>query len=150
MWMWTPPSSTIRRASAAYSSGVYGIAGHWSRLAIAPEMAQVMMAGSSTLTDVSSDRHDAGSLPRSLHLLALRHLQGPADRGPGLARVDDVVDHVVAGGHVDVDDLAVGVDQLLALCRRVLGLLHLLAEDDLHRALGAHDADLRRRPGDDQ
>ena len=44
--MWTPPSSTIRRASAAYSSGVYGIAGHWSRLAIAPEIAQVMTAGS--------------------------------------------------------------------------------------------------------
>ena len=44
--MWTPPSSTIRRASAAYSSGVYGIAGHWSRLAIAPEIAQVMTTGS--------------------------------------------------------------------------------------------------------
>src|SRR3954468_19359928 len=51
-WMWiiTPPSSTIRRASAAYSSGVYGIAGHWSRLASAPEMAQVRMTGSSTDT----------------------------------------------------------------------------------------------------
>src|SRR5205809_8091716 len=50
-WMWIiePPSSTIRRASAPYSSGVYGIAGHCSRLAIAPEMAQVMTAGSSTL-----------------------------------------------------------------------------------------------------
>src|SRR4051812_31374728 len=45
MWMCTPPSSTMRRASAAYSSGVYGIAGHWSRLASAPEMAQVMMTG---------------------------------------------------------------------------------------------------------
>jgi hypothetical protein len=51
-WMWiiTPPSSTIRRASAAYSAGVYGIAGHWSRLASAPEIAQVMMTGSSRLT----------------------------------------------------------------------------------------------------
>src|ERR1700761_2806278 len=49
MWMWTPPSSTIRRASAAYSPGVYGIAGHWSRLASAPEIAQVMTTGSSTL-----------------------------------------------------------------------------------------------------
>ena len=47
--MWTPPSSTMRRASAAYSSGVYGIAGHWSRFAIAPEIAQVMITGSSTL-----------------------------------------------------------------------------------------------------
>src|SRR3954471_12066367 len=49
MWMWTPPSSTIRRASAAYSAGVYGMAGHWSRLASAPEMAQVMTTGSSRL-----------------------------------------------------------------------------------------------------
>src|SRR4051812_21071153 len=51
-WMWiiTPPSSAIRRASAAYSAGVYGIAGHWSRLASAPEIAHVMMTGSSRLT----------------------------------------------------------------------------------------------------
>ena len=47
--MCTPPSSTIRRASAAYSSGVYGIAGHCSRLASAPEIAQVMTTGSSRL-----------------------------------------------------------------------------------------------------
>src|SRR5918997_2789392 len=50
-WMWiiAPPSSTIRRASAAYSCGVYGIAGHCSRLASAPEIAHVMMTGSSRL-----------------------------------------------------------------------------------------------------
>ena len=42
------PSSTARRASAAYSSGVYGIAGHWSRFATAPEIAQVSRTGSST------------------------------------------------------------------------------------------------------
>src|ERR1044072_3800613 len=50
-WMWiiAPPSSTIRRASAAYSSGVYGIAGHWSRLAIVPEIEQVRTTGSSRL-----------------------------------------------------------------------------------------------------
>src|SRR5215218_8434627 len=47
MWIWEAPSSTARRASAAYSSGVYGIAGHWSRLAIAPLMEQEMMTGSS-------------------------------------------------------------------------------------------------------
>ncbi len=51
-WMWiiTAPSSTIRRASAAYSVGVYGMAGHWSRPASAPEIAQVMITGSSMLT----------------------------------------------------------------------------------------------------
>ena len=43
--MCTPPSSTIRRASEAYSSGVLGIAGHCSRLASAPEIEQVMIAG---------------------------------------------------------------------------------------------------------
>src|SRR4051794_40076600 len=49
MWIIEPPSSTIRRASAAYSSGVYGIAGHWSRLATAPEIEQVRITGSSRL-----------------------------------------------------------------------------------------------------
>src|SRR4051794_29642066 len=49
MWIITPPSSTIRRASAAYSCGVYGIAGHWSRLASDPEIEQVMTTGSSRL-----------------------------------------------------------------------------------------------------
>src|ERR687897_1797826 len=46
-WIIEPPSSTIRLASAAYSSGVYGIAGHWSRLATAPEIEQLMITGSS-------------------------------------------------------------------------------------------------------
>src|SRR5215203_3034236 len=48
MWIMLAPSSTARRASAAYSSGVYGIAGHWSRFATAPEIAQVIRTGSST------------------------------------------------------------------------------------------------------
>src|SRR3954452_25175827 len=54
MCTWTPPSSTIRRASAAYSSGVYGIAGHWSRLASDPEIEQVMTTGSSRLKAAAS------------------------------------------------------------------------------------------------
>src|SRR3954454_1270389 len=66
MWMWTPPSSTIRRASAAYSSGVYGMAGHWSRLASAPEMAQVMTTGSSRLTLVLRGKWDV-PLPTLSH-----------------------------------------------------------------------------------
>src|SRR3954462_3708134 len=47
-WMWIiePPSSTTRFASAAYSSGVYGIAGHWSRLATAPLIEFVITTGS--------------------------------------------------------------------------------------------------------
>src|SRR5690242_13912652 len=47
-WMWIidPPSSTTRLASAAYSSGVYGMAGHWSRLATVPLMLLVIITGS--------------------------------------------------------------------------------------------------------
>ena len=47
MWIIEQPSSTARLASAAYSSGVYGIAGHCSRLATAPEIEQVITQGSS-------------------------------------------------------------------------------------------------------
>src|SRR4051812_12942892 len=47
MWICDAPSSTERRASAAYSAGVYGIAGHWSRFAIAPLIEQLMTTGSS-------------------------------------------------------------------------------------------------------
>ena len=45
MWIIEQPSSTARFASAAYSSGVYGMAGHWSRFATAPEIEQVTMRG---------------------------------------------------------------------------------------------------------
>src|SRR3954469_3598555 len=47
-WVWIidAPSSTARRASSAYSSGVYGIAGHWSRLATAPLIELVITTGS--------------------------------------------------------------------------------------------------------
>src|SRR3954462_8875593 len=47
-WMWIidAPSSTARFASAAYSSGVYGIAGHWSRFATAPLIELVITTGS--------------------------------------------------------------------------------------------------------
>ena len=41
------PHSLLTLSSAAYSAGVYGIAGHCSRFARAPEMAQVRITGSS-------------------------------------------------------------------------------------------------------
>src|SRR3954471_9922577 len=63
MWSIEPPSSTTRLASAAYSSGVYGIAGHWSRLATAPEIEQVRITGSSRLmTARYLDRRAVGLL----------------------------------------------------------------------------------------
>src|SRR5207248_7103740 len=104
----------------------------------------------SVLIALLSYGDDSMALPRALDALALRHLERLADRRARLARVDHVVDHVVARRDVDVDDLAELVDQLLLLGRRVVGRLDLLAEDDLDRALGAHHADLRRRPRDDQ
>src|SRR3954467_9259102 len=88
------------------------------------------------------NRDHAVALPGALDALALGHLERPADRRPRLAGVDDVVDHRVAGRDVDVDDLAVALDQLLLPGRGVVGRLNLLAEDDLDRALGAHHADL--------
>src|SRR5437763_15960998 len=90
--MWTPPSSTIRRASAAYSSGAYGIAGHWSRLAIVPEIAHVITTGSS-----SAIGGPAGA-QRPEHLVA-----GRGDRRRGRRGVLEV-QVVLVVGHEDVRD----------------------------------------------
>src|SRR5437879_3225296 len=150
MWIIVPPSSTIRRASAPYSSGVYGIAGHCSRLASVPEIEHVITTGSSRLIALPSYGDDSMALPRALDVLVLGHLERLADRRARLARVDDVVDHVVARRDVDVDDLAVRVDQLGLLGLGVLGFFDLFAHHDLDRALSAHHADLSARPGDDQ
>src|SRR4051812_43562018 len=111
MWIIEAPSSTTLRASAAYSSGVYGIAGHWSRFATVPEIELVMITGSSKrLTPASppgrSYGHHAVLLPGSFHALALGHLERADHDRPRLARVDDVVDHVVARRDVRVDDLS--------------------------------------------
>src|SRR5207253_213720 len=59
-----------------------------------------------------SDGDDTRALERPLDPLALRHLERAADDWAGLARVDDVVDQVVRGGDVDVDDLAEVLDEL--------------------------------------
>src|ERR1700722_11308307 len=155
MWIIEAPSSTARLASAPYSSGVYGIAGHCSRLAITPEIEQVMTTGSSRLTGSLHDSmwsygDDPRLLPRPLDLLALRHLQPAADRGARLAWVDHVVDEVVAGGDVHVEHLFEVLDQLGLLCRRVLCRVYRLTEGDLNDPLGSHHADLGARPRNDQ
>src|SRR5580704_8942170 len=78
--MWTPPSSTIRRASAAYSAGVYGIAGQWSRFATAPEIEQQMITGSSrAIARAHRNRSSAHCLGRPL---AVRTGVGPAQSNP--------------------------------------------------------------------
>src|SRR3954452_6787829 len=160
MWICDPPSSTMRRASAAYSSGVYGIAGHWSRLAIAPLMEQLMTTGSSNRlmslppvarkTARGSYGHHPVLLPRALHPLVGRHPQAADDHRTGLARIDDVVDQVVVGGDVGVDDLPHLGEHRLPGRLRVVGRLDRRAADDVDRALGSHHRDLGARPGDDE
>src|SRR3954453_16809667 len=130
MWIIEPPSSTIRRASAAYSSGVYGIAGHWSRFATAPEIEQLRMTATSKRLTIcplprpstqksryarqtrrggspgrqrGSYGHHPVLLEGAVDPLLRRHSQPPDDRRTGLARVDHVVDHVVPRGDVGID-----------------------------------------------
>src|SRR5947209_16754467 len=112
------------------------MAAHWSRLAMAPDMAQQMTAGSERLTVAPrlrprSYRDHPIALERSLHSLTLGQLERPADRRARLAWIDDVVDHRVAGSHVDVDARLDALNELPALGRGVFGLLHLPAKDDL-------------------
>src|SRR3954452_12711163 len=111
-WMCTitPPSSTIRRASAAYSSGVYGIAGHWSRLASDPEIEQVMTTGSSRLTwrplrEVGSPTPHCGTGPRHATRRGAGERPLPFRRRPGLALLDlaaDLAGRVLLGVDVHV------------------------------------------------
>src|SRR3954447_13470 len=70
-----------------------------------------------------SDGNHGVALPRTLDLLAGGHLERAADDLARLARIDHVVDHRVARRDRDVDDLAVGLDQLGLLGRGVVGLL---------------------------
>src|SRR3954452_11103124 len=98
-WMWIidPPSSTALRASAAYSSGVYGIAGHWSRFATAPLIELVITTGSLKLMRFllrswsPADRTEVVALRRELapgggHLLDGERVEGAAVRPEQLAR----------------------------------------------------------------
>ena len=67
---------------------------------------------------------------------------------PRFGRHDHVVDVAAARGDVRVGEpLLVLVRQPRALRVDVRGRGELVAEDDVHRALDAHDRDARRRPG---
>src|SRR2546427_9866256 len=50
MWTMAAPSCAARPASSAISRGVYGMAGHWSRVARTPVRAAVMMVRVTALT----------------------------------------------------------------------------------------------------
>src|SRR3954466_3475336 len=114
-WMWIidAPSSTTRFASAAYSSGVYGIAGHWSRLATAPLIELVITTGSLKLirslprswrpahrTEVVALRGELA--PGGGHLLDRQRSERAAVRPEQLARL-----RLVAGSQRGDDLLAV-------------------------------------------
>src|SRR3954447_15129185 len=99
MWTWTPPSSTMRRASAAYSSGVYGIAGHWSRLASDPEIEQVMTTGSSRLKAAPSAGSGKSYFPQCPRR---RRISNRADPLALLDLAADLARGVLLGVQVDV------------------------------------------------
>ncbi len=66
---------------------------------------------------------------------------------PALGRHYHAVDIAAGGGNIGVIERpAVVVDNLLAFGHRVGGFLDLAAENDVCRALGAHDRDLGRGP----
>src|SRR4051812_19982347 len=69
------------------------------------------------------------------------HLEAAADHGSSLPGIDDVVDQRVPGGDVGIDVLLELRDERLARLGGVLGGLDLLAEDDVHGALGTHERD---------
>src|SRR3954468_20820831 len=132
-WMWIidPPSSTTRFASAAYSSGVYGIAGHWSRLATAPLIELVITTGSLKLirslprswrpahrTEVVALRGELA--PRGRHLLDRQRIERAAVRAEQLARLG-----LVAGSHRGAHFLAVGREAPQARHEQVLRMAHL-------------------------
>src|SRR3954449_3077010 len=97
MWIIDAPSSTARRASEAYSSGVYGIAAHWSRFATAPLMLLVITTGSLKLIRFllrswsPANRTEVVALRRELapgrgHLLDRERVERAAARAEQLAR----------------------------------------------------------------
>src|ERR687895_347349 len=98
MWITDAPASRARRASAAYSSGVYGMAGHWSRLAATPLIAHVITHASMAAKPKRSDGEHAVLTPRALRLLRLRGREASGEDRSGLGRVDHVVDERPPGG----------------------------------------------------
>src|SRR5262245_24810706 len=89
-------------------------------------------------------------LRRPLLALGLQVLKSLGQVLARVGRLDDVIHQPAAGGDIGGGEGgAVLLDQLGAAGCLVLGLLHLLAEDDLHRPLGPHDGDLGGGPGED-
>ena len=100
---------------------------------------------------VGSERDVAVLLARRLDRLVFKHLEGIHQLGPGVVGVNHLI-------HVPATCRVVGVgEELRVFCllfrqlgRRVVRCSNFLAEDDLGRALGAHDRNLCGGPCEDQ
>ncbi len=79
-----------------------------------------------------------------LDMLILEHRERPCDPSPCRVRQDDVVDIAALGGDEGRQE---AVFVFLGARGDFLRVRHVSAEDDFDRALGAHDCDLRGRPG---
>src|SRR5712692_6161894 len=160
-WMCTiaAPASAARPASSAISLGVYGMAGHCSRVASTPVSAAVitvlLLRGPRELTaqpqsSWGSSYGDVAVLaPGPVDLLAAGLLDSPHDHAPSLGGIDHVVDHPPARRDVRGDLPLDRFDQPRPRLLRVVGGFDLLVEDDVDRALGTHHRDLGKRPGHD-
>src|SRR2546422_2412303 len=161
-WMCTmaAPASAARLASSPISLGAYGMAGHCSRVANTPVRAAVI-----TLLLISGPREltakprsswgisygDVAVLaPRPVDPLVARLLDAVDDHAPGLGRIDDVVDHRPPGGDVRADLRPDGFDHLRPRLLGAVRSFDLFVEDDVDGALGAHDRNLRERPGHEE
>src|SRR5260370_14898052 len=153
------PASAARWASSPISLGVYGIAGHCSRVARTPVSAALMtvllLRGPRELTAQpqsswgSSYRDVAVLAPGPVDLLAARLLDSLHDHAASLGRIDLVVDHRPAGRNVRADLLLDRFDHPRPRLLAVVRGFDLLVEDDVDRALRPHHRDLGERPGHD-
>src|SRR6059058_4778065 len=143
-WMWIidAPSSTARRASDAYSSGVYGIAGHWSRFATAPLIELVITTGSLKLMRFllrswePADRTEVVALGRELapgggHLRDGERVEGAAVRAEQLASL-----RLVARTERDHDLLPVVGKSPQAGHEQLVGVAHLGGRLDPGKRVG--------------
>src|SRR5690349_4545101 len=87
-------------------------------------------------------------LGRVLIALVANHLQRGDELGAGLRRLDDLVDVSTGGCNVRIGQtLAILGLESPTFRVRIGRIGQLVAEDDVDRALHAHDRDLRRWPG---
>src|ERR1039458_6252223 len=81
--------------------------------------------------------------------LVFEHFESPDDAGAGFVGFDDVIDVAAFGGDEGVGEAVAELAGLLDAYRVLIdGGGEFAAVDDIDRAFGAHDGDLRGRPGE--